>query len=241
MQDLLIDHPSPNFGEMVCVLYGEQPPQRVPLVGLGIDPEICQIIQESFLGEPWALPRGVGMPLSPDADYYRQLINIYYRLGYDFVPLYPIWVNNPSGKIVQVADTAQVSRGVRDWVDESGALIRSWQDFEEFPWDRIYAAPETFEMVARFMPEGMKATVSASLFENIFEAILGYKGLFFLMRKDPSLVEAVFNRCGQVVYDFYKSAIELDIIGAIFHADDMGYRTGTMISPKDLHHLLFPG
>ncbi len=120
------------------------------------------------------------------------------------------------------------------------ALIQSWQDFEKFPWDRIYAAPETLEMAARFMPEGMKVTVSASLFENVFEAILGYKGLFSFMRKDPLLVEAVFNRCGQTVYEYYQSALETDVVGAIFHADDLGFRTGTIISPADLHRLLFP-
>lgn len=240
MKDLLLDHPFPDFDELVRVLKGEQLPRRVPLVEIGIDPEILQAIHESYLSEPWALPPGVGMPSSPEINYYRQTINLYYRLGYDFVPLCPIWVNNPPGKIVQAADTAQASRGVRDWVDESSALIRSWDDFEKFPWERIYAAPETLEMAARFMPKGMKVTVSASLFENVFEAILGYKGLFYFMRKDPSLVEAVFNRCGQLVYEYYQSALQADVVGAIFHADDMGFRTGTIISPADLRRLVLP-
>ncbi len=119
MQDLLLDHPTPDFDELLRVLKGDQLSRRVHLVEIGIDPEILQAIQEFCLDEPWALPRGVCMPASPDLKYYRQMINLYYRLGYDFVPLCPIWVNNPPGKIVQTADTAQASRGVRDWVDES--------------------------------------------------------------------------------------------------------------------------
>jgi len=239
MTSLLLEHPNPDFDGLVRILRGEIP-ARVPLFELGIDPEMLQAIQETFLGESWVLPRGLGLPPSPDEHYYQQFINLYYRLGYDFVPLCPLWVNNPPGRIIQTADTAEASRGLREWVDESGALIRSWEDFERFPWDRIYAAPETLEMAGHSMPEGMKATVSASLFENVIEAVLGFKGLFSLLRADPELVEAVFNRCGQLVYKYYQSAVEMDVVGAIFHSDDMGFRTGTMISPADLRRLLFP-
>jgi uroporphyrinogen decarboxylase len=240
MPGLLLDHPAPDFDRLLSILRGEKTPGRVLIVEIGIDPEVLQEIQESLLGEPWVLPRGVGVPSSPDTRYYKQLINLYYRLGYDFVPLCPLWVNNPPGKIRQAADTAEASRGLRDWVDESGALIRLWEDFERFPWNQIHTAPETLEMADRYMPEGMKATISASLFENIFEVLLGYEGLFFYMCDDPPLVEAVFDRSGQIVYEYYRSAVECDVVGAIFHADDMGFRTGTLISPADLRHLLFP-
>ena len=240
MASLLLDHPTPDFDGLLSILRGEVTPNRVPIVEIGIDPEVLQEIQESLLGEPWVLPRGLGMPSSPDARYYQQVINLYYRLGYDFVPLCPLWVNNPPGKIRQAVDTAEASRGLRDWVDESGALIRSWEDFEAFPWKQIYAAPETLEMAARSIPEGMKVTVSGSLFENVFECLLGFEGLIFRMHDNPQLVEAVFDSWGQIVYEYYKSAVECDVVGAIFHADDMGFRTSTIISPADLRRLLFP-
>jgi uroporphyrinogen decarboxylase len=240
MPGLLLEHPAPDFDELLSILGGKKKPGRVPIVEIGIDSEILKDIQESFLDEPWALPDGVGGPSSPDKHYYHQLINLYYRLGYDFVPLWPLWVNLPSGKIRQAADTAVASRGLRDWVDESGALIRTPEDFERFPWDQIHAAPETLEMAANFIPEGMKVTVSGNLFENIFESFLGYEGLFFLLHDDPQLVEGVFNRWGQIVYEYYQSCVECDLVGAIFHADDMGFKTGTMISPSDLRRLLFP-
>jgi uroporphyrinogen decarboxylase len=240
MASLLLDKPSPDFDGLVRILRGEKTPERVPLIEIGIDTEMLMEIQESCLGEAWALPRGIGGPSSPDARYYRQLINLYYRLGYDFAPLWPLWVNNPPGKIRRAAGTAEDSAVVREWVDESGALIRSWEDFERFPWNRIYAAPETLEIAAHDLPDGMKVTVSGNLFENIFESLLGYDGLFLLLKDDPKLVEAVFERWGQIVYAYYQSAIECDAVGAIFHADDMGFKTGTLISPADLRRLLFP-
>jgi uroporphyrinogen decarboxylase len=238
--DLLLDHPAPDFDELVRVLKGEETPGRVPLVEIGIDTDVLQSIQESYLDAPWALPFGVHGPVSPDEHYYQQLITLYYRLGYDFVPLWPLWVNHPPGKIRQARDTAEGSRGLREWVDESGALICSWEDFERFPWDRIYAAPETLEMAARCIPGGMKVVVTASLFENVLEFLLGFKGLFFRMRNNPQLVEAVFDRWGQIVFEYYRSAVECDVVGAIFHADDMGFNTGTLISPADLRRLVLP-
>jgi uroporphyrinogen decarboxylase len=237
---LILDHPAPDFAGLVSILKGETKPERVPLFEIGIDPEILKGIHESIPGEAWALPSGV-YEASPDNElYYQQIINLYYRLGYDFVPLWPIWINNPAGKTRRATDTAVVSRGVREWVDESGALIRSWEDYENYPWDRIYAAPETLEIAARKIHPGMKVTVSASLFEMVYEFLLGYEGLFFNLHDNPQLVESVFNRWGQIVYDYYKSCVELDVIGAILHADDMGFNTSTLISPSDLRRLLFP-
>lgn len=236
----LLDHPVPDFAELVAVLQGRHAPRRVHLVELAIDPEVLQTLQETYIGEPWALPPGVYGPSQPDERYYRQVVNLYYRLGYDYAPIWPVWLNNPAGKQRRAADTAAASRGSRDWVDESDALIKSRADFDRFPWDDIRAAPETFEMAARHLPPGMKLTVSTTLFENIFEYLLGYTGLFYRLHDDPLLVEDVFNRWGQIVYDFYASIIHLDAVGAIFHADDMGYKTATMIAPADLRRLLFP-
>jgi uroporphyrinogen decarboxylase len=240
MSRLLLDDPGPDFDELVRVLKGEQQPQRVHLVEVGIDPEILQAIQESCLGEPWALPYGVHILEQPDERYYRQLVNLYYRLGYDFVPIWPFWLNNPAGKTRRTGDSDGELGGSRDWVDSSGALIKSRADYTSFPWESIRAAPETFEMVARFLPPGMKMTVISTLFENIFEFLLGNEGLFYLLHDDPQLVEDVFKRWGQIVFDFYSSVIKLDAVGGIFHVDDMGFNSGTLISPDDLRRLVLP-
>jgi uroporphyrinogen decarboxylase len=240
MAGLLLDHPDPDFNELLSILQDKKTPGRVPIVELGIDSEVLQSIHDTLEGEPWVLPPGVSGPSVVDERYYQQLINLYYRLGYDFVPLWPVWVNQPPSKVRYGVDTAIASRGFREWVDESGALIRTWEDFECFPWKRIFADPDTLEMATRFMPEGMKITLSASLFEYIYESLLGYEGFFLLIRDDPQLVEAVFNQWGQIVYEYYRCALEWDVVGAIFHADDMGFKTSTLISPADLRRWLFP-
>ena len=237
---LLLDNPQPDFAGLVRVLKGEDMPHRVPIIEMSIDPEILQTICERELGETWALPHGDYGPSTPDETYYRQLIQLYYRLGYDYVPVWPIWIDNPAAKHRTSEDTAGASRGQRDWVDQHHGLIASRADFEAFPWDQIHADLRAFDVIARHLPIGLKATVSLTMFEYIFENLLGYEGFFTFVRTDPQLVTDVFQRWGQIAYDFYAATIGLDVVGGIFHADDMGFKTSTLISPADLRRLVFP-
>jgi len=56
---------------------------------------------------------------------------------------------------------------------------------------------------------------------------------------DPELVAQVFARWGQKVYDYYESVVGLEKVGAIFHADDLGFKTSTLLSPDALRqHVL---
>ena len=86
----------------------------------------------------------------------------------------------------------------------------------------------------------MKIYASSSFFEHVLENLLGYEGLFYLIHDEPDLVAEVFARWGQKVYDYYKNVIDLDCVGAIWHADDLGYKTNTLLSPKDLRAHVFP-
>jgi uroporphyrinogen decarboxylase len=86
----------------------------------------------------------------------------------------------------------------------------------------------------------MKIVVSSSLFEAVMEDFLGYEGFFYRIYDEPAFVTDIFNLWGQKVYDLYASIIGLGEVGAIFHGDDLGFKTGTLISPKDLHKLFFP-
>ena len=80
-----------------------------------------------------------------------------------------------------------------------------------------------YDFVSKNIPEGMKAVVSGSLYEQVLERILGYSGLFFLLKDDPGLVKEIVTRWGDVLFNFYKDVIERDAVGGIFHADDLGY------------------
>ncbi|MCD6288919.1 MAG: hypothetical protein J7M34_00340, partial [Anaerolineae bacterium] len=134
MDDLLLKNPTPDFAEMRKVLEGEMEPRRVYLAELGIDQEVLQAITEQYLGQTWT-PWNSRDEVIPPKEYVERLVTIYYRLGYDYVPTWCVWVNHPAPRRRRTSDTAVLARDEREWVDESRGLIGSWEEFEQFPWD----------------------------------------------------------------------------------------------------------
>jgi len=125
-------------------------------------------------------------------------------------------------------------------VEEGWGLISSWEELERFPWADIRADSLAFQPMAQNLPPGMKLVLASTLYEHVMEILLGYEGLFYMLYDEPELVAQVFNRWGQKVYDFYASIIGMKEVGAIFHADDLGFKTSTMLSPDTLRQLVFP-
>ena len=238
MNSPLLDKPTPDFDAFVRVLKGEQEPDHVYIAEHTLDAEILQAIAERYLGE-----RYIPFTNEPNEAYYQQLTTIFQRLGYDFVPvaIWHDWDNHPSSGWSSTGDTAgDLSRGERSWANEGRGLITSWEDFEKFPWDIIRANPGHCEAAARHLPDGMKLVVATGLFEHVLEVLLGYEGLFYMLYDEPELVAAVFARWGQKVYDYYASVIEMDAVGAIFHSDDLAFRTSTLVSPQILREQILP-
>ncbi len=206
-----------------------------------------------------AFKKGQGIALLTEKEeraYYKQCIDFYYQTGYDYFPdtrPFLRYMNSMIMPKVRVAkDTALLPRkggyygtakkeGSREWVEEGVGVISSWDDLERFPWDRMKLDLDNhYDFLSKNIPEGMKAMVSGSLYEQVLERLLGYQGLFYLLYDDPQLVKEVTNRWGRVVYDFYQDAVEKEVVGGIFHADDLGYKTGTMINPDILREMFFP-
>jgi uroporphyrinogen decarboxylase len=86
----------------------------------------------------------------------------------------------------------------------------------------------------------MKLTVMATVFQQVQHSLLGVEGLSYLLYDDADLVSAVFERWGQIVLDLYGAIIDMEEVGALWHGDDLGFTTSTMISPKALREHLMP-
>lgn len=254
MLNPLLERPTPDFAELERILRGEEEPGRVHLVELGIDQEILEAISERFLGQAWVFPpasaaRAFGVQVGEgensftqsEEPHLRRLVDMYHRLGYDCVSTWPIFTHHPPlAYRLRTDDTAEVPHEQRRWVDEHRGLISSWEDFERFPWDEIVADTGACQFVAQCLPAGMKIAAKAVLYEHVMENLLGYEGLFYLLHDDPKLVEQVFAHWGQKVYEYYEAVIGMDAVGAIFHADDLGFKTSTMLPPDALRKYVFP-
>jgi len=226
---------APDFQELVKVIRGERQPSRVHLVELWVDQEVVRFVTENVFGEKWA-------PSADDTGCVssRQHVSFYARMGYDFAPCWAGFRNLPEFKERKATDTAELSRGERHWVEEGGGIIKNWDDLDRIRWDSITSDFAWLDQMRRVLPDGMKLVVGTTVFEMILERFLGYEDLFILSVENPELVETVFERWGQKVYDYYRQAIEYPEVGAIFHADDLGFKTATMMSPDFLRKNVFP-
>lgn len=230
-----LQNPSPSFEDFENVLSGRKSPEKVYFVELGVDAEVMDYIGKNYLEREWT-----SISDSSREDSIDQRIDFFYRLGYDFIQLGPDWKDLPEFKKRKAKDTAELSRGKREWIEEGGGIIKNWDDFEEIGWGDIEYEMEHIRRTAEKLPKGMKITVGSTLFEMILENFLGYEDLFKFSVKKPDLVEAIFQKWGQKLLGFYKEAIKMPEVGAIFHADDLGYKGGTLLSHDFLRENVFP-
>jgi uroporphyrinogen decarboxylase len=235
---LPLESPSPDFKTFEQVLRGGRAATRVHFVELWIDEEIVRYITEQMLGERWVTRREGG-----DLAYWEQMARFYFRMGYDYVPIQPFeeLEDIPSAER-EGDDTAALTRGKRVWAEEGRGVIRSWEDFERFPWDRVKLNVEVYRQLAEGLPPGMKIVFweARGLFEFVLENLLGYEGLFFALYDQPDLVEAVFETWGSLIERIYREVISIENVGALFHADDLAYKSGTLVNPDVLRRLVFP-
>lgn len=242
-----LKRPLPDFESLESVLKGEKQPQRVHFVELGVDSEVMKYIVENYMSRKWIsftpIDTYLGWDLPPGVTWQecqKECIDFYYRMGYDSFNVGPTWENLPKFKRRKAADTATPSRVMRSWVEEGGGIIKNWDDFERINWGAIKHNLQALDYTHKNLPDGMKITVAAIMFEMVLERFLGYEDLFILSHDEPKLVEAVFEEWGKKVYEYYKEAVQYPGVGAIWHVDDLGHKTGTMLSAEFLRKNVFP-
>jgi len=232
---LPLKNPSPDFETLVKVLKGEAAPKKAHLVELGIDHEIIRDIAEKMLGKKW-------IPVSDETlkESYTVIVDVWHRMGYDFYPAWPEWKNFPEFKAPRVSEDEQTLTKKRNWAEEANGIIKDWKDFEKIDWDGIRHDLRMLDILSGIIPEGMKLTITYPMYHLAADSFFGAQNLFFLSHDSPDLVEAVFQKCGQLVYDMYKEAIQHPAVGAIFHGDDLGHKTGLTFNPAFYRKHLFP-
>jgi len=229
--------PKPDYGRLVRTLRRQGDSDHVPFLELFADPEV-------FAG-------ALGASLIPDdvqiydRDALRaaldQRIAFWYQLGYDAFWVGPL-LDFPELLRLEAQDTAILSRGKRVWVDEKGGAITNWQGFEQYPWPRASDADYfPLEYAARHLPEGM--AIIGQVGNGVLETVMwlmGYKSFAVALYDQPDLVEAMFRKVEEIFLPIAQTVTQMERVVAIWLADDMGYKSGPLISPGHLRKYVFP-
>lgn len=243
--------PKPNFDNLRRTLLRQGPPGPVPFAELFADPGTM----ESVLGEKFPLDLR-GLVLSspeqrePALDTLlkaKQVVDMILRFcretGYDYVFVYP-GIDFPRSNFLAADDTAgqkNWSGGQRFWQDEETGPIQSWADFETYSWptpERVsFAGIQYLDAV---MPEGMKICVDLpGIFENT-SWLMGLQSFSYALFDQPDLIKAISDRVADVIIAAAAHAATFANVGMFFLGDDMGFYSGTLVSPNVLREYVFP-
>lgn len=230
-------HPAPDVEDFIRTVMQRGTARRIPLVEYIVDDTVMQPILEELLHRPWV---PFGNTPAPSQGYLDNLIAFWRGMGYDFVR-YEQGLPLPDGKIL-IPDAAPGSTRDRAWQDEHRGVVTNWNEFEAYPWPKVEEFDfSALEYLNDHIPEGMGMISShgGGIFEHL-SWIMSLEGLCTALYEDPQLVRAVVEKLGELMLGFYRHLIDLDRLVAVFPGDDMGYRTATMISPRDLRALTLP-
>jgi len=229
----------PDWEGFVRCLRREGTPERTHFIELIIDGEVQDLICQRF---------GLLDDLSPGDQFYKYKKQIVLQsfLGYDYLVI-PGSVGESLGfshNDLVTVDTAALQRqGGRSYVNEHRGPISTWEEFETYPWpDPASYSTRALEWFQENLPDNMCMIggLVGSIYENI-SWLMGYETLCYALSEQRDLVTAI----SQKVIDLYRKELErilqFDRVKVVWGSDDLGFKTSTLISPKDLKEFVFPG
>jgi uroporphyrinogen decarboxylase len=228
---------TPDWEGFLKCLRREGTPDRVYFIELLIDDEIKTEIASRFR---------LMEDVDPGDPFFALHLEIRVQrfLGYDYVRFGVDDVGINIGRH-SVTDTAGLVReGGRQYVDEHRGPITDWQQFEAFPWpdpDRL--TTRGLEWLSENLPDDMCILGSRGFahFAEYLTWLMGYETLCYALYDQRDLVQAISSRLMELYAEVTRRMLEFDRVKAIWGSDDMGFRTGTLISPADLCQFVLPG
>ena len=229
----------PDWEGFVKCLRREGTPKRTHYIELIIDWEV-----QNFISQRFGLLDGLS---TDDAHYwYKRQILLQSFLGYDYVVI-PGSVGESLGFMrndIMTVDTAALQRqSGRYYVNEHRGLISSWEELEAYPWpdfDSFYTP--SLEWFQVNLPENMCMIggLVGSIYENI-SFLMGYETLCYALYEQRDLVRAISEKVVELYRKELEYILQFDRVKVVWGSDDLGFKTGTLISPKDLREFVLPG
>jgi uroporphyrinogen decarboxylase len=225
-----LSKPRPDCQAFLDAVLTDKPQARPRLVEYLVNTPVFRAVVER-IGREWVEPTA-DRP-SQEA-YWDNFVAFWHHMGYDFVRL-EMALAFPKGK-------PRIGDGGRAYAETAVGPIASWDDFERYPWpslDEAHFWP--YEHIVARLPEGMGLICNhaGGMLEHL-SGLMGYETLCLALFDQPDLVAAVTQRVGELMAGYYERLLQLERVIAIFPGDDMGFRSGTLVSPEHLRRYTLP-
>jgi len=227
----------PNRQGLLDAIRRKGTPDRVYFMELFHDVEVRDAIAARF-----RLTEGLD-PADPDFEK-KKYIAVQRFCGFDYVYVSLSGVQWQFDRLT-TDDTAALARqGGRCYTNEHTGPLATWEGFDAYPWPdpSTPSATRDLEWYERNLPEDM-CIISGGTghFCELLSWLMGYESLCFALYDQRDLVEAVHQR----ILAFHRAEVELylqfDRVRAVWGSDDMGFKTGLLISPDDTRRLVLSG
>ncbi len=229
--------PTPDYEAFLACILRQGTPSRVHHIELFHDGEIQDAICRRY---------DLDSGLSRDDPYFTQkrLVRFQRFLGFDYVRQGIEGVEFPLNRD-QVPDTASLSReGGRSYMNENRGPITNWDEFERYPWpDPANISTRSLEWYERNLPDEMCVIASGGFahFAEYLAWLMGYQTLCFALYDQRDLVQGIAGRLLAFFIPVLERMLQFERVKVVWGSDDMGFKTGTLISPSDLRQFVLPG
>lgn len=220
------DRPAPHFGRLDMVLRRSGEPDAVPFFEVLID----LAVMEAILGRTVSTVKDIA--------------DCYCTLGYDYAMANGVvGIDFPMDgvKTSAYSEEMSLSRRHRSYRTASMNTIAGWEDFDSYPWpdpNRLDYRPLCD--LGRALRQDMKVIVGGGHVFEVALSLLGHEQFSYAMVDDPALLDAIFERVGSAYESFYRNCLDTGFVGAVLVADDLGFKTQTVIAPAMLRKWVFP-
>lgn len=227
----------PDVGELIEVLLRRHVPRRVHHVELFLDAEIKDAVCRRFGLE-------TGFDGADPLAEARRDIALHAFLGYDMFRVGLARKTVFPTATISAPDTTSgrgQQRAERAWQEEHRGPIRGWKDFEAYPWPKISDLDlSAVEWLEKNLPDTMGwYELTAHVFE-ILSFLLGYETLCYAVVDHPDLVDAILEKVGAFYVEFTRLLADFPKAAVIWGSDDLGFHSGTMMSPDFLRAKILP-
>lgn len=223
-----------NFQRMRRAMLRQGEGDRVPLFEISIH----QAMKAKILGRPI-------LKLQDEVEFWREA-------GYDFVCIRSGVRSVVRGLHPAVKEWLRAKYGESrsgTWVNEDSGLIRTRQDFHEFPWPRpdelggyndYVSLDEYLQTMSHCLPPDMKLIVQLGyLFMGAWQ-IMGFENFCIQLTDDPEFVQAVIDRLAVNQLTVLETLLQHDCVGAIWMPDDLCYNSGPVVAPRQYRKYIYP-